>query len=51
MLFCLAGPLHKSEDIKKEVMNMAIDSWIIVRGKITDVGEVLGYSMDIVEFG
>ena len=41
----------KTEEVKKAVMGMATDSWITVKGKITDVGEILGYSMDIVEFG
>ena len=28
-------------------MQMAIDDTVVVRGKITSVGEVLGYSLDI----
>ena len=50
----LLNSLHcsiKSDAVKKAVMNMTVDSWIIVKGKITDVGEVLGYTIDIDEFG
>lgn len=37
----------KSDEQKSAVMEMGIDDRIIVRGKITDVGEVLGYSLNI----
>ena len=50
----LLNSLHcsiKSDAVKKAVMNMTVDSWITVKGKITDVGEILGYTIDIDEFG
>jgi len=37
----------KSEDQKTAVMNMAVGDTLVVKGKITDVGEILGYSLDI----
>ncbi len=39
----------KSDDQKSAVMNMSIGNTLIVKGKIKDVGEVLGYSLDIDE--
>ena len=41
----------KSDTVKQAVMRMTVDSWITVKGKISDVGEVLGYYIDIDEFG
>ena len=41
----------KSDTVKQAVMGMTVDSWITVKGKISDVGEVLGYYIDIDEFG
>ena len=32
------------------VMNLSKDQWVTAYGKITDVGEVLGYSMDVDKF-
>ena len=37
----------KTEDHKKAVMDMSIGDTVTLRGKCTDVGEVLGYSLDI----
>lgn len=37
----------KSEDQKTAVMDMAVGDTLVVKGKITDVGEILGYSLDI----
>lgn len=39
----------KSEDQKAAVMDMSIGDTLVVKGKITDVGEVMGYSLDIDE--
>lgn len=39
----------KNDDQKSAVMDMSIGDTVIVKGKITDVGEVLGYSLDIDE--
>lgn len=39
----------KNDDQKNAVMDMSIGDTVIVKGKITDVGEVLGYSLDIDE--
>lgn len=39
----------KDDDQKSKVMNMTIDDIITLKGKITGVGEVLGYSLDITE--
>lgn len=39
----------KSDDQKNKVMDMEIGDIITLKGKITDVGEVLGYSLDIDE--
>lgn len=38
-----------SEDQKSAVMDMTIGDTLMVKGKIIDVGEVLGYSLDIDE--
>ena len=35
--------------VKEKVMTLSTDQTIVVRGKITDVGEVLGFFMDIDE--
>lgn len=39
----------KDDDQKGKVMEMTIDDIITLKGKITGVGEVLGYSLDITE--
>lgn len=39
----------KNDDQKSKVMNMTIGQDITLKGKITRVGEVLGYSLDIEE--
>ena len=39
----------KNDDQKNAVMDMSIWDTVIVKGKITDVGEVMGYSLDINE--
>lgn len=41
----------KNEDQKNAVMEMSVGDTIVVSGKITSVGEVLGYSLDIDNFG
>ena len=41
----------KSDDQLQIVMNMSSDDPIVVRGKIIDVGEVLGYSLNIDSIG
>lgn len=37
----------KNDKQKKKIKKMKKDDIIIVKGKITDVGEILGYSLDI----
>ena len=39
----------KNDDQKQQVMEMSIGDTITLRGKITNVGEVMGYSLDISE--
>ncbi len=39
----------KNDEQKQVVMDMSIGDEIIVKGKITDVGEVLGYFLDMTE--
>lgn len=39
----------KNKDTKDVVKSLSKDQTIVVKGKITDVGEVLGYSLDIDE--
>lgn len=39
----------KSEDQKAAVMDLSTGDTLVVKGKITDVGEVMGYSLDIDE--
>lgn len=39
----------KSEEQKSAVMDMSIGDTVVVKGKIKDVGEVMGYSLDIDE--
>lgn len=39
----------KTEDQKNKVMDMSIGDTVTLKGKITDVGEILGYSLDIDE--
>ena len=41
----------KNDEQKASVMEMSIGDTIVVSGKITAVGEILGYSMDIDHFG
>lgn len=40
----------KNDEQKTAVANMSIDQSIVVYGKITNVGEVLGYSLDVDKF-
>ncbi len=40
----------KSEEQKQKVMELSVGDSVTVRGKITSVGEVLGYSLDIDTF-
>lgn len=39
----------KTEDQKTAIMDMSIGDTLVVKGKIKDVGEVMGYSLDIDE--
>ena len=39
----------KSEEQKNAVLNMAIGDTVVIKGKITEVGEVMAYSLDIDE--
>ena len=39
----------KNDEQKQVVMDMSIGDEIVVKGKITDVGEVLGYLLDMTE--
>lgn len=39
----------KNDEQKQVVMDMSIGDEIVVKGKITDVGEVLGYFLDMTE--
>ena len=39
----------KNDEQKQVVMDMSIGDEVVVKGKITDVGEVLGYFLDITE--
>lgn len=39
----------KSEEQKDAVLNMAIGDTVVIKGKITQVGEVMAYSLDIDE--
>lgn len=39
----------KNEQQKEDIMNLTVGDNVVIKGKITDVGEVLGYSMDIEE--
>lgn len=41
----------KSDEQLQTIMNMSSDDPIVVRGKITDVGEVLGYYLNIDSIG
>ena len=36
---------------RQQVLDMQIDQVITVRGQITSVGEVMGYSLDVDDFG
>lgn len=49
--FCLTGVqcYLKTEEHKTAVMDLSVGDTVVVKGKITDVGEVLGYSLDIDE--
>lgn len=40
----------KSDEQKQKVMDMKIDEHYTIRVKIKDVGEVMGYTADIIEF-
>lgn len=37
----------KDDDVKGKVMDMSIGDTVTLRGQITDVGEIIGYSLDI----
>ena len=37
----------KNDDQKSQIMDMSSGDEVTIRGKITSVGEVLGYSIDI----
>ena len=37
----------KNDEQLDKVKSMSVDQEVTVRGKITEVGEVLGYSLDI----
>jgi RNA polymerase subunit RPABC4/transcription elongation factor Spt4/lysyl-tRNA synthetase class II len=39
----------KSEDQKNAILDMSVGDTLVVKGKITDVGEVMGYSLNIDE--
>lgn len=39
----------KNDEQKKQIMEMSIGDTMTIRGKITAVGEVMGYSLDIAE--
>ena len=39
----------KNEDTKNKVMELTTDQKVTIKGKITSVGEILGYSLDIIE--
>ncbi len=41
--------VKKNEEAKAAIMDLSKDDVITVKGKITDVGEVMGYSLDIDE--
>ena len=41
----------KNDAQRQQVMEMSVDDVITVRGKITSVGEVLGYSLNVTDFG
>lgn len=37
----------KNDEQKTAIMNMSVGDTVSVKGKITDIGEVMGYSLDI----
>ena len=37
----------KNDDVKSQIANMTLGSTVTLRGKCTDVGEILGYSLEI----
>lgn len=39
----------KNDDQKSKVMDMSIGDIVTLKGKVTDVGEIMGYSLDIDE--
>ena len=41
----------QTEEQRQQVLDMQIDQVITVRGQITSVGEVLGYALDVDDFG
>ena len=41
----------QAEEQRQQVLDMQIDQVITVRGQITSVGEVMGYSLDVDDFG
>lgn len=49
--FCLTGVqcYLKTEEQKATVMDLSIGDTVVVKGKITEVGEVMGYSLNIDE--
>ena len=41
----------QTEEQRQQVLEMQIDQVITVRGQITSVGEVMGYLLDVDDFG
>ena len=41
----------QTEEQRQQVLDMQIDQVITGRGQITSVGEVMGYSLDVDDFG
>lgn len=41
----------QTEEQRQQVLDMKIDQVITVRGRITSVGEVMGYALDVDDFG
>ena len=39
--------LDGSDEMLNQVINLSIDAPVVIEGKITGIGEVLGYTMDI----
>ena len=47
--FAIMGVQCYIKNDDQKIMDMSIGDTVIVKGKITDVGEVMGYSLDIDE--